>query len=109
MRIVVFHVRNLLLPLLDKLGVIEITQIRRYAIVITPVFGAGHLLAAEQRFIQLLAMPSTDHLNGMLRFIEQLGQCLGQGFYRGGRSLLHEQVTIVAMLKGVQHQIYSVG
>ncbi|MCY1311097.1 hypothetical protein D9M70_613620 [compost metagenome] len=95
--------------MLDKLGVVEITQIRRYTVVIAHILCTGHLLAAEQRFIQLLAMPSTDHLNGMLRFIEQLGQCLGQGFYRGGRSLLHEQVTIVAMLKGVQHQIYSVG
>ncbi|MCY1450514.1 hypothetical protein D9M71_673280 [compost metagenome] len=95
--------------MLDKLGVVEITQIRRYTVVIAHILGTGHLLAAEQRFIQFLAMSSTDHLNGMLRFIEQLGQCLGQGFYRGGRSLLHEQVTIVAMLEGVQHQIYGVG
>ncbi|MNG99581.1 hypothetical protein D3C79_587550 [compost metagenome] len=105
MRVVVFGVGDLFFALFDKLAVVQIAQIWRYTEIVAHVFGTGHLFAAEQGFVKLLAMTGTDDLNRMLRLAHHLGQGFGQRLYRGGRRLLHEQIAAVAMLEGIQHQV----
>lgn len=108
-RIIVLGAGDLLLALFDKLGVVEVAQVRRDAVIVAAVLGAGHFLAAEQGLPGLLAVAGADDLHRVIRLAQQAGEGLGQHLDGGGRRLLHEDVAVLAVLEGVEHQVHGVG
>ena len=88
----------------EILGIVEVTIIGWHPVVLPHVLGLSDFLARDQRFVEFLAMAGTDHPNRVIT-LEQFLQGDGQHFDSGCRRLLHENVTLPAMLEGMQHQI----
>lgn len=112
MRVVVIAVRGLgqlRLALINELAVVEVAPIGWHAEVVAHVLGTGHLLAApQQRLVELLAVAGADDIHRVLGLAHQAGHRIVQRLDGRGRRLLHEDVTVVAMLEGVQHQIHRI-
>ena len=108
MRVVVFALRDLLLALFHELAVVQIAQVGRHAVVAAQVFGGGHLFAAEQGLVQLLAVAGADHVDLVLRLFHDRQHGLDQGLDGGGRRLLDEHVAVAAVFECVQDQVDGV-
>ena len=97
----------LLIAFLEELIIVQATVVRRYAVEVAHVHSLGAFLVGEQSFVHLLTVTDTDSLNLALVATEQLTHSLGLGLDGTSGSLLDQQVAILTMLKGKQHQINS--
>lgn len=113
MAVVVLNLRSLLVALGEVLVVVQVAGVAGDAVVVAHVDGLGHLLAGHQCLIQLLAVAGADDPDlGLAVLWLDLGVDLLERLRQRGerccRCLLHEQVAVVAVLEGVDHQVDGV-
>ena len=113
MAVIVLDNRQLRVSFCEVLVVVQVARVARDAVVVAHVDGTGHLLSGHQSLVELLAVTGTydpDFGLSVLRIHRgvYLLQGLGKGRQRCGRGLLHEQVTVVAVLERVYHEVHRV-
>ena len=89
----------------EVLVVVEVTVVGRDPVEVAQVDGMGTLLIGEQSLVHLLTVPDADGLD-LVVGLEELPDRLGEVADGGGRCLLHQYVTGMGMLVGVEHQIH---
>ena len=92
------------------LVVVQVTRIARDAVIVAHIDRFRHLLACHKGFKQFLSMTRTDHLHLRIQILRiDLRVCLFQRLCQdrqsGCRRFLHEQVTVMPMCKGIDHQV----
>ena len=100
-----FDLGTLGVALLEELVVVKSAVVSRYTVEVAHILGLGALLLGEQCLIHLLSVADADHFDILLLASEELANGLGLGLDRAGRSFLHEDVTVVAMLEGEEDEI----
>ena len=92
------------LALGEEGGIVEVAVVIGDAVEAAEVDGAGHLLARDQRLVELLAMAGADDRDRVV-LAEDLLQRLGEVADGRGRRLLDEDVALLAVGVGVEDQI----
>ena len=113
MAVIVLHAVDGIIAFREEFVVVEVAGVARNAEIVAAIFRAKHLFARDKRFIEFLAVASTDDFHlGLSVLGIHLGINLLEGFCKYvescGRRLLNEEVTVVAMLKGIHDKIDSV-
>lgn len=113
MAVVVLDPAHFLVPFGEELVVVEVAGIAGDSVVVTHVDGLGHLLAGHKCLVELLAVTCADdlHLGFAVFRIDlcvDLFQGLGESVECCGGSLLDEEVAVVAVGEGVDHEIDGV-
>ena len=83
-RMVVLDLRNILAALGEEFVVVQVPRIARNTVIVPHVDRLGHLLACNERFVELFAVPRADHLHlrlAVFRINLRIG--LLQGFGKG--------------------------
>lgn len=100
-----FDLGTLGVALLEELVIVQTAVVSGYTVEVAHVLGLGALLLGEQCLVHFLSVADTDHFDVLLLASEELANGLGLGLDRAGRSFLHEDVTVVAMLEGEEDEI----
>ena len=113
MAVIVLYTGNILIAFREELVIVQVTGVAGNAVVVAHVDSLCHLFAGYQCLIQFLAVARADGLHLRLTvFRINLRVCFLQGLRQyiqgGGRSFLHEQVTVVPVLKRIDYQIYGI-
>ena len=113
MAVIVLYTGNILIAFREELVIVQVTGVAGDAVVVAHVNGLCHLFTGYQRLIQFLAVARADGLHLRLTvFRINLRVCFLQGLRQyiqgGGRSLLHEQVTVMPVLKRIDYQIHGI-
>jgi len=88
----------------NVLVIVQVAVVRRDLEEPAHVLGADHLLGGDEGLVEFLAVPGPDVLNAGLGAGE-LDDGLGQGLNGRGRSFLDEQVALLAVLEGEDHEV----
>ena len=88
----------------EVLVVVQVAVVRRHAVEVAEVDGMGALLVGEQRLIHLLTVPDADGPDFIV-CAKKLFHRLGKVSDGASRRLLHQDITSVCMLVGVENQI----
>src|SRR5690606_12559680 len=107
-RSVVLGQSDLRLPFLHELAIVDVPKVRRDAEIAFEVLGVGPLLSPQQRFVVLLAMPGSNHVDRMALLPENVEQRMGEYLERRRGCLLHENVAGPAVVEREQNEIDSV-
>ena len=96
MRVVILDLRDILATFGEELVIIQITCIARNTVVVAHIDCLGHLFTRDERFIEFLAVASTDDFHlGLSVLGIHLGINLLEGFCKYvescGRRLLNEE------------------
>ena len=103
MAVVVLDARDVLAALPEELVVVQVARVARDAVVVAHVYRTGHLLPGNQCLVELLAVTRADDPDfGLAVFGVHFRVYLLQGL------LLHEQVTVVAVLERVYHEVHRI-
>ena len=113
MAVIVLYTGNILIAFREELVIVQVTGVAGNAVVVAHVDSLCHLFAGYQCLIQFLAVARADGLHLRLTvFRINLRVCFLQGLRQyiqgGGRSLLHEQVTVMPVLKRIDYQIHGI-
>ena len=113
MAVIVLYTGNILIAFREELVIVQVTGVAGDAVVVAHVDSLCHLFAGYQCLIQFLAVARADGLHLRLTvFRINLRVCFLQGLRQyiqgGGRSLLHEQVTVMPVLKRIDYQIHGI-
>ena len=113
MAVIVLYTGNILIAFREELVIVQITGVAGDAVVVAHVDSLCHLFAGYQCLIQFLAVARADGLHLRLTvFRINLRVCFLQGLRQyiqgGGRSFLHEQVTVMPVLKRIDYQIHGI-
>ena len=113
MAVIVLYTGNILIAFREELVIVQVTGVAGDAVVVAHVDSLCHLFAGYQCLIQFLAVARADGLHLRLTvFRINLRVCFLQGLRQyiqgGGRSLLHEQVTVMSVLKRIDYQIHGI-
>ena len=104
-RVKLAQLATLLVALGEVLVVIEGAVVGRYTVEVAHINCLGALLVGQQGLIHLLTMPDADDLDVFLLTTEELANGFGLSLDGAGRSLLNEDVTILAMLEGEEDEV----
>ena len=94
-----------LVAFLEELVVVEAAVVGGHAVEIAQVDGLGALLVGQQRLVELLAVADADDLDVLLAASEELADGLGLRGDGAGGSLLDQDVAVLAVLEGEEHQV----
>ena len=113
MAVIVLYTGNILIAFREELVIVQVTGVAGDAVVVAHVDSLCHLFAGYQCLIQFLAVARADGLHLRLTvFRINLRVCFLQGLRQyiqgGGRSLLHEQVTVMPVFKRIDYQIHGI-
>ena len=113
MAVIVLYTGNILIAFREELVIVQVTGVAGDAVVVAHVDSLCHLFTGYQCLIQFLTVARTDGLHLRLTvFRINLRVCFLQGLRQyiqgGGRSLLHEQVTVMPVLKRIDYQIHGI-
>ena len=104
-RVELLYLGTLRVALLEELVVVQTTVVGGYTVEVAHILGLGALLLGEQCLIHLLTVADADHFDILLLTSEELANGLSLGLDGAGRSFLHEDVTVVAMLESEEDEI----
>ena len=93
------------LAFLEILVVVQSAVVGRHAVEIAEVFRLGAFLVGEQRLVELLAVANANHLDVFLLAAEQLAHRLGLRLYGAGGGFLHEDIAVLPVLEGEEHEV----
>ena len=97
---------SVLIALGKELVIIERSVVSRDTEEIPHIDCLGTLFIGEQRLIHLLAVADADHLDVFLLAAEELAHCFGLRLDGASGGLLHEDVAVLAVLEGEEHQVH---
>ena len=107
MGVVVFYTGDFLTAFHKEFVIVQVAGITGDTVVITHIDGFGHLFTGHQCFVQFLSVTGTDNPDISSTMV-QLFQCISQDIQGSGRSFLNKQVTVMAVLESIQHQVYGI-
>lgn len=113
MAVVVLDVAEVLVTFADEFVVVHVAGVAGDAEVTPQVDGFCHLLAGDERLVELLAVARPYYLDfgfavARVHLSVDLLEGGGEGGEGSGGCLLHKQVAIAPMLKGIHHQVHRV-
>ncbi len=94
-----------LVTFLEELVVVEAAVVGGHAVEVAQVDSLGALLVGQQRLVELFAVADADDLDVLLAASEELADGLGLRGDGAGGSLLHQDVAVLAVLEGEEHQV----
>ena len=97
----------LLVALFEVLVVVQAAVVGGDAVEVAHVDGLGALLVGKQCLIHLLAVANADDLDVLLLAAEEVADGLGLGLDGAGGGLFDEQIAVLAVLEGEEHQIHG--
>lgn len=98
---------ELWISLAEIVVIVQISIICRNAEEAGQLFRPHHFLCSDQHLKELFAMPRSDDRRAKVGVL-QLQHSLRQRLDGRSRGLLHEQVALFAMLKGIKHKVYGI-
>ncbi len=93
--------------LLEVFVVIEVAVVGGDAVEVAHILGLGSLFLREEGLIQFLAVADADDLDVFLLASEELADGLGLGLDGAGGGFLDEDVAVLAMLEGEEHEVHG--
>ena len=91
--------------LLEELVVVKVAVVGGDAVEVAHILGLGAFFFGEQRFVHLFAVADAYDLDVFFLAAEQLAHRFGLGLDGAGGSLLDEDVAVLAVLEGEEHQV----
>ena len=106
MRVELGKVDSILVAFRKELVIIERSIISRHTEEVAQIDGLGTFLIGEQRLVHLLAVADADDLDVFFLAAEEFAHGFGLRPDGASGGLLHEDVAVLAVLEGEEHQVH---